>query len=298
MENHRFITLLKYASIIGMLFLTFPFLSYGYYPDTTHKGLTADIMRFFNVSYPNFKIDDPEKLNWIKKGSVDEDSPVQRSFNHFYDPIHNKGVLIYLSSKDWAQNTTAQAGNRSIFAGSILSYFGSSDDYSWERGIYEYTWGDKQRGLESLGHVLHLIEDASVPEHTRNDIHAGHQLPFQLTGISPYEDWTNGKFNEDTIKTSYLLQEKDSAPIICDTLESCFTSIAQYSNNNFFSKDTIFTKQYDQPIISEKSFEKLSDAHIYEFGYRTVDKEKYRLVLLGERLLGSTISNPSITDPD
>ena len=31
--------------------------------------------------------------------------------------------------------------------------------------------GDKAYGLEALGHVLHLLEDATVPDHTRNDPH-------------------------------------------------------------------------------------------------------------------------------
>jgi len=318
MENNRSIVLLKSIFTLVGLFLIIPFISYGYYPDTTHKGLTADIIKFFNASYPNLKINSLEEIDSIKKGSVNEDSPSLRSLNHFYDPISNRGLNIEKkagdpnlafvggaplkvqseSSKDWAQDTKAQAGVKGIFAGMATSYFGSNDDYSWDRGIYEYAWGNKQRGLESLGHVLHLIEDASVPDHTRNDMHAGHNLPFGLTGISPYEDWTNNQFNENTIKVFSQLQEGDAIPIVCGSLNNCFNLIAQYSNNNFFSKDTIFAKEYSKPTVFEKKFEKLSDGQIYEFGYQTINHEKYKLVLLGERLFGSLIQEPSIDDPD
>ena len=42
--------------------------------------------------------------------------------------------------------------------------------------------GDKEKAMFALGHILHLIEDSSVPDHTRNDPHPND---------SPYEKWTS-----------------------------------------------------------------------------------------------------------
>ena len=165
MENRKSLIFLTLVS-----FLLFPLFTFAYKPDTTHKGLTRDILKFYEYYYPS-KFTEDEKIS-IEKGAVDEDSGV-RALNHFYDPVYNKGIA--LTSKEWAGNTQAQA----VTSGSYLAglgnatrgYFSSATDYSWDRAIYEYAHGDKKRGLESLGNILHLIEDATVPDHTRDDPH-------------------------------------------------------------------------------------------------------------------------------
>lgn len=294
MENRTVINLFQKLVIIGVLLI--PFLTDAYYPITTHKGLTKDVILFFNKNYPDQKINSQEDIESVKKGSVDEDSPALRSANHFYDPIHNKGVLTFLSSKNWVQNTKAQTGISGIFAGTLTSYFGSESDYSWDRGIYEYAWGDKQRGLESLGHVLHLLEDASVPDHTRNDMHAGHDLPFGVTGISPYEDWTNQQFNESTIKVSDELGKKNIKLTICKTLDECFDNIARYSNENFFSKDTIFDPSYSKPVVDEYKLIELSNGITQTFGIKNLNGERYKIVRVSHSFDWKEIIQDSSTD--
>src|SRR3989344_8825398 len=174
----------------AIIFVFFSFFNsaFAYSESTTHPGLTDEIVDLFNLYYPEHQISDVEK-ELAKKGSTDEDSNI-RMMHHFYDPVYNRGIELagskWQSSKDWSMDTMGQASLMDqVFAGSLTSYFNSEADHSWDRAIYEYAWGSKERGITDLGHVLHLIEDASVPDHTRNDPH-----PPAFSFGSPYESWT------------------------------------------------------------------------------------------------------------
>jgi len=265
-----------------------PFFTFGYDDKTTHPALTQEIVKFFNASYPEKQINntDAEK---IIQGSIDEDTQT-RWLYHFYDPVYNRGLVLeddafpkdpnlalvasgakseWESSKTWGTNSELQSGIiENLSAGIFTEYFSGNKDYSWNRAIYEYAWEDKNRGLLSLGHILHLIEDASVPDHTRNDAH-----PQFLDLGSPYEAWTK-KFTRQTINSS-LTGEK---PIIFSNIGNYFDSLANYSNNNFFSKDTVFIKEFKTPVISFYRIENLSDSLVSKFGYGYINGDLYKLV--------------------
>ncbi|MBU6415052.1 lamin tail domain-containing protein [Patescibacteria group bacterium] len=239
----------------------------GYEPGTTHQALTQEIVNFFNKNYPGYSLSDNEKL-LVERGSVDEDNNT-RPFRHFYDPVHNRGLSVagkeFLSAKQWSEDTLAQAGFfDSAFAGTLTSYFSGDSDYSWERAIYEYAWADRTRGLESLGHILHLLEDMTVPDHTRNDPHPPY-ADFLFGQASPYEHWAN-QFDASTINANSILKSGD-APVFQPSLKSYFDSVAEYSNNNFFSKDTIKNDVYKLPNLNNvKDVRlKLSDGKFYFF---------------------------------
>ncbi|MEK7501287.1 MAG: hypothetical protein AAB642_04155, partial [Patescibacteria group bacterium] len=143
--------------------------------------------------------------------------------------------------------------------------------YSWERSIYEYAWGDKNRALLGLGHVLHLIEDATVPDHTRDDPHP----PF-FGEDSPYEDWTR-KFDRGNLDIVSNLGNQ--RPTILGSLGEYFGEVAGYSNGNFFSKDTIFHERYIKPdsTYDYESKERLRDGNVYIFVYKSTGGVHYRL---------------------
>ena len=93
--------------------------------------------------------------------------------NHFYDPIHNVGLKSsYDTAKKWAGNASNQA-----------SY--SKGDQTWQRAIDYYQKGDKEKAMIALGHILHLMEDMTVPAHTRDDAHPEGD---------PYEVWVKNNF--------------------------------------------------------------------------------------------------------
>lgn len=267
MENSRLIKYFTLATLMGMLIAS-PFFVVAYDDKTAHPALTDEIIDLFNLYYPKSKIDDTDKES-IKKGSIGEDVDT-RWMHHFYDPIYNRGLWGYSSSKVWALDTAGQAildmgyvqGGGSVLATVSTHPFDSRTDYSWDRAIYDYVWADKKRGLEGLGHILHLLEDASVPDHTRNDAH-----PAVLNLGSPYEAWTT-RFTDKTIEgLATNIFNENLKPDTFKILQESFYSLAKYSNENFFSKDTIFDKEYDKPtkgrLLSENFHNGVSAKFIY-----------------------------------
>lgn len=298
MEDKRIIKLAIIFSITGTVILL-PFFSLAYSEKTTHPALTSEIVKFFNIHYPNLELDDKER-SLIMQGSVDEDA-FGRWMRHYYDPVYNRGLGLikkWQSSKEWSQDTAAQAGIAdSVFAGSLKEYFSGEDDYSWERAIYEYAWRDKGRGLKTLGHILHLIEDATVPDHTRNDPHLVY-LDEVFHDRSPYEHWTS-KFDIGNIDAVNELKNKK--PIKLNTLDEYFDAVANYSNNNFFSKDTILSEEYSSPVIKMISIEVQENEEKSTFGYYNIDGEKYRLVRIKNKFnkgIGKYKKSYLIEDPD
>lgn len=252
----------------------FPLFGLAYDEKTTHPALTQEIVNFFNSKFKDLRISE-DTAEHIIQGSIDEDAGT-RWLQHFYDPVHNRGLVLenelnqyrelatviagaqaeFQSSKLWAEDTRAQSGIQGLTAGLFTSYFGGENDYSWDRAVYEYTWGNEKRGLKSLGHILHLLEDSTVPDHTRNDPH-----PPYLDMGSPYEAWTK-KFD----RASLTIDIKEG-PVMLSSLENYFDGLATYSNNNFFSKDTIFNKNYLLPTVAYYRTEKLSNGLSYSFAY-------------------------------
>ena len=273
MENHRFV---KYFTILlgGMLFFSIPLFLLAYSDETTHPALTDEIVDHFNRFYPERALSASQK-ELMKLGSREEDEET-RWLQHFYDPIYNRGLMTlgkeWENAKSWSQNTLAQASEDGIWKdstyGSIFSLFSSDSDFSWERAIYEYAWGDKNRAILALGHVLHLLEDASVPDHTRNDPHPHITELFSISNASPYEVWTK-KFTPDN-----LALRINESPITLGSLNGYFDSMAGYSNRNFFSKDTVLANDYALPQIEGIIYEN-SQFFAYTFDEKS---QKYKLV--------------------
>ncbi len=252
---------------IAVSLLVSPIFSFAYDDKTTHPALTDEIIDLFNLYYPNSKFSSEEK-ELIKKGSIEEDF-APRWMTHFYDPVYNRGLWGNPSANVWAQDSDTQVtltgyyNQTGVYSALTLRPFEAPSDYSWERAIYDYVWGDKKRGMEALGHVLHLIEDSSVPDHTRNDAH-----PPILDFGSPYEFWTK-RFTPETLDglATEIYFTGTQIPTDYSGLYGYFNSLAMYSNNNFFSKDTIFDVGYHQPLVDFYGNEILKNGSVVRFGF-------------------------------
>ena len=299
-------------TILGAIFLSvsllIPQAAAAYEPQTTHAALTEETVRLFNAASPDIKIGSQE-IREISRGSIDEDDGA-RALHHFFDPIHNTGLILtmekasdfgltalsFSSSKDWAKNSKDQAGADAILVGTILPYFSAGTDFSWPRAIYDYTWGDRARGLAALGHILHLIADTTVPDHTRNDPHP----PFAdaiFHQASPYEKWA-GQFNKENIGDKGAININVLRPYNLASLDEYFINTASYSNNNFFSKDTIKDNTYEKPAIASEIKKTLTNGLIYNFGIDA--KGMYLAVIAGtfDKHSGEIIKSYSLVDPD
>jgi len=256
MENRKFIILI----IIFLINLVWTNGVYSYGVET-HKAMTKEVIEFYNELNEK-EISNKEK-EVIMLGSKEEDKPVYRTVNHFYDPIYNKGLLsTFLPAYDWAENTNAQAMYSPQYAllSKLLSLYSSDTDYSFDRAVYEYVWGDRERGLRTLGHILHLIEDMSVPAHTRDDQHINGD--YYETYARRYDTNTINDISEELINNREKQKQFSS-------LFDFFFSMANYSNNNFFSGDTIFDKKYEKPNINNLKIKEIrtEDGILRKFGF-------------------------------
>ena len=240
MRRKRIKNLIVGGALISAFFIT---KVSAYNQDYTHPALTDEIINFYNLNFSP-KLSSQDKI-WIIKGSMDEDQGM-RPMNHFYDPVHNIGMAGFSKSKEWAMSSATQSNlalaNKSIAESSGL--IKSSDDFSYERVMSDYSQGDRQRAMIGFGHLLHLIEDAGVPDHTRNDPHP----PIGDFG-SPYEH-EMAKWNPENLNIVAGLVRERLKPVVLGSLNEYFDNLAKYSNGNFFSKDTISNTEYKFPKLS------------------------------------------------
>jgi hypothetical protein len=286
MENHGLKRIVVHLLLSGIFVIT-PFFVSAYDNDTTHPALTRKSIELFDHYYSTSTLNSKE-ANYVVNGSINEDD-APRWLNHFYDPVYERGFtfdnLSWPSSKLWAGSARLQGGPTEFLAAGVTrGYFTADDDYSWERAIYEYAWGDKRRGLESLGHILHLIQDATVPEHTRNDPHP----PIADLG-SPYEEWT---------KIVPPIALKNLKPIIYENLADYFNSVARYSNSKFYSEHTIGSTLYFEPVGNFVKTETLSDGKQYLFEHRLEDGQDYHLDMISVAKTWGSENEKTVRDID
>lgn len=226
--------------------------------------------------------------DWVREGGKLEDETDCRSKFHFHDPtkswdtagLSNVAIDTYCleythrSSLVWAQDS----GNLWTWQKARQYYFDALTNPG--KIIREQKLAYTFR---SLGQVMHLTADSSIPAHTRNDIHV---FPYTLpvVGISvgdpTFESWAKDNYKSLTY-TGIIIDQSifnnatlyQSAPVAISalwdidkyngfnpaiTIES-LTGLAEYTNANFFSEDTIFNN-YDYPAWSSiEEYEEVID---------------------------------------
>ena len=237
------------------------------------------------------KIKNKDLNKWIQRGASWEDN---FQFNwgnilfcHFHNPVTDKGYTLP-SGTEVGQSLIVRANdttNEWSYEMAKMFYYAALtgdnneivDSFTHIRddmnpnhisGQTNMTKEDRDQyfawTLQALGHTLHLVQDASVPAHTRNDFHGL---------FEPFEKWTNKNlkyladnniFNEegsnpwtywnqhadplipDVFIDTNQLENNDTAPI-----SGSDQGIAEYSHANFMSEDTIFT--FDLPLKPDLS---------------------------------------------
>lgn len=165
-----------------------------------------------------------QEIEWLVQGSLEEDEPIIRAFNHFYNPITQEGLRIGGISLGLPSPVWAHAGWR--------QQLHPGGDCTWQAAVAAYANQDEARGFRCLGHILHLLEDAAVPAHTRNDQHATGDL---------FEEWA--KYHDPPVS--------QVSPVIlpqCHTDQACIIELATWVNRNFLSEDTINGDSFALPF--------------------------------------------------
>jgi hypothetical protein len=238
---------------------------------------------------------DPKSISdWIEYGSEFEDLVISPRFvpplsyngilkGHFYNPINDLGLtddngdpigqsLIERANdpiNEWSYQMVKDLYYAALTGDSTKHETWVMRDRSWQGAATlfgEENMNQEKRErffawtFQALGHTLHLIQDASVPAHTRNDSH------IAIIEYDPFERWTrqNAKMIEytgagsdpwphwndhPTIKAPNVFIDTHRSPEqTSPPSEDLNQGLAEYSHANFLSNDSIFS-QFSYPQL-------------------------------------------------
>lgn len=253
--------------------------------------------------------------------------------SHFYNPLTDKGYSIIvdgvvdqelyesLIERSISENNTWSYNMaRAYYYAALTGKKDSILGLSLKTGTSPYWWttdhidGKGDRGFyfaitfQSLGHIMHLIQDASVPAHTRNDLHTSLSLRgIDLAEPEPFEKWTKNMKNIEILPVdlyatvtpwknfgisgvvpamffdSGALTESTVDPIDSDLFPSL--GLAEYSHANFVSNNSIYS--YRLPAIPAKfhEFPDYSNAD-YKIEDITINGKPRKFVYLSQNQYG------------
>ncbi len=211
--------------------------------------------------FPNSKNVLRRIINLVPDGADFEDDNV-RSLNHFFDPANDRGLTFGIvsagfKSPDWALKALHTIGDdQQAFS------LKDARDYLF-KALTATTAADRDKyfGLtfQTLGHVIHHLQDMTQPQHTRNDDHCPKELPCKYPGgvvgaynPSLYESWTN-QYREQPFITQHLIPglypkvRFDTARKYWHTENKnpgAGQGIAEFTNSNFVSAGTNFREAF------------------------------------------------------
>jgi len=204
-----------------------------------------------DASAADGELNDGTAIGWIEEGAVREDGESicdDRVRNHFYNPINNQGYsaigfLTGFPSAAWGLEEEAS------YRGQDYSYQ-DARNYFWN-ALRPQADADRQRNLaltfRSLGQIIHLVQDAAQPQHTRNDSHAGLRCPYTLGLLGPaslYEEYVEGRAITNKLVLSGYGNPTFAKPRDYWDAEDG-SGLAEFSNRNFVSEATNFSGSLD-----------------------------------------------------
>lgn len=218
--------------------------------------------------FPNLNGDKKSVRELIADGANFEDSGV-RALNHFYDPANDRGLSNpvgdpFIRSPDWALGVTDGPFVQE-------NSWGDARDYEY-KAITERLRSERHKSFgllfQTLGQVIHHIEDMSQPEHVRNDPHFEIIEGTTLFGIqdpSLIEEYTNTKYIENgtALPSDYPVVTLATARSYWHTnvpgngSQSVLSGkgISEFTNRGFVSKDTNFRGSLPGTVVSNPDYE-------------------------------------------
>ena len=182
-QRDRFGVMVGLASLIALkLLVCLPQPVHSYEP-STHEEIGAravdrsDLDTILKAQYGvgagiEHAINGRTVRAWAALGAAEEDVPPFRSLNHFHNPL-----------KPWAQ-AGGPLGQSSVYWQQNLNQ-GIGGTWSWPMARQRFfdfltlpSLAAREQALantaRALGHVMHLVQDAASPAHTREDPHPIH----------------------------------------------------------------------------------------------------------------------------
>jgi hypothetical protein len=221
-------------------------------------------------------------FEWLRQGSLLEDDPPCRAGYHFHNPLKpfttsgvtNQGFVVRLGCSDSGfQPPKSSVTWGTGFASPTARGPVTGNPYDWDAarqaflngltlGTPEAREAELARTFEALGHLLHLVQDLAVPAHARNDFPA-HEAFFPRATLNILQ-WFQEPFERFVRRNGGLVSEAASRAERVDFAGQPVTrfwdtdryagtnptadllqSLAEYTNANFASPNTIFTEDLD-----------------------------------------------------
>ncbi len=222
----------------------------------THPLLAQRSVQLYNERHPEAPIT-AEQLAEIMAGTIAEDSPQAhfiRSYNHFTHWETHTGILGFPSSQDWAEDSEMQSGSVPLehFLESGVPwaiplapfYHEVLQDYDGKYPGGDQSWGTivQQKSWKGIGHILHLLQDATVPAHVRDDPHA----------VAP--DWIRYVTELDLHIDSYEVYARDhperiggisAESVSYASLRAAFEEVVPFTGEHFYS-DNSFSLELEE----------------------------------------------------
>ena len=298
------------------------FNAYAYDNVTTHKKVTekaVDNSQLRNYLKQNFgyasgyeeKIRGKRIIDWLIEGSYLEDILACRASNHFHNPLLPWGQSYMtdqpgwideacLDWKPWFSNITWATRFLAPPPDGAKTTFGLYKTYDWDTARQVYyraiTNTDKfYRDMAftdtfvTLGHIIHLLQDMSVPAHTRNDFQShlfiNNNNPFDR--YQPFEKYV--EINPTLVATA---NPAGNFPSFTNTRLTDFwdtnqytgsnpstganIGLAEFSNANYFSNYTILSNgptlehNFPRPSINNAEYQICTD-----YQHNSSEKRKY-----------------------
>lgn len=219
-------------------------------------------------------------LGWMGEGSKLEDALLRqaRSQHHFYDPILNAGLDNRTDHPYWEGLPTIFSpfdlrGESSLFwatVGTSSTGYPTNNQETWSatrnkfyNALVSNTASNRGQFMAetfiALGHILHLLEDAGVPAHARNDfLFAHYRSAITFDWGNPLETWAGRQVDataNNNIPSNWLTGwtsqpkafdkiskywDTDSNTTTYIGLPSSTWGLAEQTNYQFLSTSTVF----------------------------------------------------------
>lgn len=210
----------------------------------------------------------------------EDDLAASQALRHFYDPVNDRaldlaapaGTTFSVKSQNWALEDLGTFGapaSQDFSYGDARQSFYDALTSTVSEGVRKRQFG---RTFQTLGHVIHHLQDMAQPQHVRNDPHCDHvvcKMLAELTGSNGlyapsryehYSDLNNADVPFSLIRSNLPVAAPNSAAVYpgLDVAANPFKAprhfwrttapgsdistgkgIAEFTNRNFYSEGSI-----------------------------------------------------------
>ncbi len=194
-------------------------------------------------------------------------------FNHFYDPQQNipltlAGKVLGQKSIDWAteRNGDYNVGSYVFDLDGASLFYRAPQSYSFKdartyqlTALTASTLAERKRNaglmFQSLGNIVHHLQDMAQPDHVRNDLHCPDPCKYTpFYDPSTLEYFTNelAKYHPIELKAAYMTN-LPYPPVVFKKPEQYWENngqgMAEFTAKNFVSPGTNFSGGLDNGVL-------------------------------------------------